>query len=199
MYSREIVVTRFVRERDQDRDFLPYRYLQYLSNIMNVGYQEPVMVERQELHFIEEMGELFERSGSPRMAGRVWGYLLIVEEAQLSSADLAEALDASPSSISSATRLLIDLGMLDRIRVAGERSDYFTIHHGAVLNLVRRPFEAIARAKELAARALVTFADRDVALPHLAELHDVYVWFDREFPALVERFAAERAGEAETG
>ena len=48
--------------------------------------------------------------------------------------------------------------------------------------------------KELAARALVTFADRDVALPHLTELHDAYAWFDREFPALVERFTAEQAG-----
>jgi hypothetical protein len=89
--------------------------------------------------------------------------------------------------------------MLDRIRVPGERSDYFTIHHGAVLNLVRRPFEAIARAKELAARALVTFTDRDVALPHLTELHDAYAWFDREFPALVERFTAEQAGGAKKG
>ena len=157
------------------------------------------MVDREEFQFIEEMGELFERSGSPRMAGRVWGYLLIVETEQLSTAELAEALNASGSSISTATRLLVGLGMLDRIRVPGERSDYFTIHHGAVLNLVRRPFEAIARAKDLAARALVTFTDRDVALPHLTELHDAYVWFDREFPALVERFTAEQAGGAEKG
>jgi hypothetical protein len=152
------------------------------------------MVDREEHQFVEEMGELFERSGSPRMAGRVWGYLLIVELERLSTADLAEALKASGSSISSATRLLIELGMLDRIRVPGERSDYFTIHHGAVLNLVRRPFEAIGRARELAARALVTFGDRDVALPHLRELHDTYTWFDREFPALVERFSADRDG-----
>lgn len=154
------------------------------------------MVNQDELQFIEEMGELFERSGSPRMAGRVWGYLLIAEAERLSAAQLGEALDASGSSISSATRLLIELGMLDRIRVPGERRDYFTIHHGAVLNLVRRPFEAIARARELAARALGTFADREEALPHLVELHDVYAWFDREFPALVTRFVAEQAGGA---
>jgi hypothetical protein len=152
------------------------------------------MVAREEIQFIEEMGELFERSGSPRMAGRVWGYLLIVEVEQLSTTELAEALDASGSSISAATRLLVDLGMLDRIRVPGERTDYFTIHHGAVLNLVRRPFEAIGRARELAARALVTFADREVATPHLRELHDAYAWFDREFPLLVQRFIAEREG-----
>jgi len=150
------------------------------------------MVSREEFQFVEEMGELFERSGSPRMAGRVWGYLLIVEVERLSTADLAEALNASGSSISAATRMLVELGMLDRIRVPGERTDYFTIHHGAVLNLVRRPFEAIARAQELAARAMATFADRDVATPHLRELHDAYTWFDREFLLLVERYAAER-------
>lgn len=150
------------------------------------------MVGQQELQFIEEMGELFVRSGSPRMAGRVWGYLLIAESHLLSAGELADALDASGSSISSATRLLISLGMLDRIRVPGERRDYFTIHHGAVLNLVRRPFEALTRARDLAARAVVTFADREEALPHLRELHDVYGWFENEFSALVERFSDER-------
>jgi hypothetical protein len=45
----------------------------------------------------------------------------------------------------------------------------------------------------------VTFTDREVALPHLTELHDAYAWFDREFPALVERYAAEQAEGAKKG
>lgn len=150
------------------------------------------MVDREELQFTEEMGSLFERSGSPRMAGRIWGYLLIVDAEQVSAAELAEALDASPSSISAATRLLLGIGLLDRIRMPGERRDYFTIHHGAILNLVRYRLEALT-PKSMAARALELFGDRDVARPHLEELNEVYTWFADEFSALVDRFGRERA------
>ena len=85
------------------------------------------MVSRDELQFIEEMGALFDQVGSTRMAGRVWAYLLIADAEQVSSADLVEALNASASSISSATRLLESLEMVDRIRLPGDRRDYFTV------------------------------------------------------------------------
>ncbi len=150
------------------------------------------MVDRHEFQFIEEMGALFERAALPRIAGRVWGYLLIVDAEQVSTNGLADALNMSLSSISTATRLLVALGMVNRIRVPGERSDYFTIHHGSILNLVRRPLETATIARDLADRALQNFGDRDVARPHLEELRDTYSWFAAEFPALVDRFGAER-------
>lgn len=156
------------------------------------------MVDRDELQFVEEMGALFERGGSPRMAGRVWGYLLIVDADQVSASDLAAALDASPSSISGATRFLLGLEMIDRIRVSGQRKDFFTVHHGAILNLLRRRLEAITGVRELAARGLERFGDRDIARPHLEELYDVYSWFGAEFPGLVDRFISERAANSTT-
>ena len=151
------------------------------------------MVQRDELTFLEEMGALFERLGNGRMTGRVWGYLLIVDAEQVSAAELADALDASPSAISTATRVLISLGLVDRIRLAGQRRDHFTIHHGAILNLVRRRVDALKIGQDMAERALDRFGDRDIARPHLQELYDVYSWFAAEHSASVERFLAERA------
>ena len=151
------------------------------------------MVERDELTFVEEMGALFERTGNGRMTGRVWGYLLIVDAEHVSAADLAEALDASPSAISGATRTLISLGLVDRIRLSGERRDYFTIHHGAILTLMRRRVDALTMARDMAARALDRFGDRDIARPHLEELYEVYSWFAAEYPGMVDRFLVERS------
>lgn len=156
------------------------------------------MMSREELQFTGEMGGLFEQTGLSRMAGRVWAYLLITDSEQVSSSDLTEALDASGSSISAATRLLETFGMVDRIRVPGDRKDYFTIHHGAVLNLLKRPFEAIERTRELAGRASRAFADRDVARPHLEELVRVYGWFGRELPALIDRYQTEEDAPAQS-
>ncbi|NNC93118.1 MAG: MarR family transcriptional regulator [Acidimicrobiia bacterium] len=154
------------------------------------------MVERSELTFVEEMGALFERLGYSRMTGRVWGYLLIVDAEQVSAVDLSEALDASPSAISTATRALISMGLVDRIRLAGERRDHFTIHHGAILSLVGRRVDALNAARDMAARALDRFGDREIARPHLQELYDVYSWFADEYPVLVDRFINERSSQA---
>ncbi len=151
------------------------------------------MVERDELSFVEEMGALFERIGNGRMTGRVWGYLLIVDAEQVSAAGLSEALDASPSAISTATRVLISMCLLDRIRLSGERRDHFTIHHGAILSMVRRRVDALNAARDMAERALERFGDRGIARPHLQELYDVYSWFAAEYPILVDRFIDERA------
>lgn len=149
------------------------------------------MVTREEHRFVEEMGALFEQVGSSRMAGRVWAYLVIADTEQVSSLELVDSLEASPSSISGAVRLLESDGMIDRMRVPGDRKDYYTIHHGAMLSLVRRPIDAVARMHDLASRGLSIFRDRDVARPHLVELTELSSWFTRELGSLVLRFQAE--------
>ena len=90
------------------------------------------------------------------------------------------------------------MGMIDRIRLPGERRAFFTVHHGAILNLVRRRADALISARDMAARALDRFSGREIARPHLEELHDVYSWFAAEYPRLVDRFAAERAADQES-
>ena len=66
-------------------------------------------------HFIEDISLYFEQMGLPRMAGRVLGVLLIAEPPQQSLNDLCEMLQASKSSVSTTTRLLIEMGLIDRV------------------------------------------------------------------------------------
>jgi DNA-binding transcriptional regulator GbsR (MarR family) len=77
--------------------------------------------------FVEQFALLFEAAGSPRMEGRVIGYLIVSNKAYVSSAELARALSASAGSISSTTRRLIDLGFIARHAVPGDRSHYFKV------------------------------------------------------------------------
>ena len=80
-----------------------------------------------ELQFAEDMGLFFESGGVSRMAGRVWAMLLAMDEPHLSAIDLQDALGASAGSISGATRALLDLGLIERVNVRGERRDYFAL------------------------------------------------------------------------
>jgi len=141
----------------------------------------------------QEMALLFGSGGSPPMAGRVWAGLLVAAEPYLSAAELAEKLEVSAGSISMATRFLIRLGLIERIRLPGERRDHFAARPGAIADLVRWRLERLSATEDVAARALTEFGDRPLARERLTEIHDVYAWYARELPALHERFLAEFA------
>jgi DNA-binding transcriptional regulator GbsR (MarR family) len=147
-----------------------------------------------ELRFIEEMGRFFESGGIPRMAGRVWAYLLIVDAPYVSAADLQEGLGTSAGSISTATRFLLDFRLIDRVRIPGERRDYFAPRQGAVGELMRRRLERLTAVELLITDALEQFGDREHARVRLDEVHDIYHWYAHELPKLHERFLAERQG-----
>jgi len=74
--------------------------------------------------FIEDLALLMEDSGLPRMAGRIFGRLLVAEPAEQSMAELESRLRASKGSISTMTRLLLSGGVIERAAVPGERRVY---------------------------------------------------------------------------
>jgi DNA-binding transcriptional regulator GbsR (MarR family) len=79
------------------------------------------------VEFVEQFALIRELAGSPRMEGRVLGYLMVSNKPYVSSAELSRALSASAGSISSTTRRLIDLGFIARHAVPGDRNHYFKV------------------------------------------------------------------------
>lgn len=145
-----------------------------------------------ELQFAEEMGEFFGSGGLPRMAGRVWAMLLVMDAPYVAAVDLQQALGASAGSISGATRYLLESGLIERVNVPGQRRDYFTPRRNAISNIIRMRLERLVAVEDLISEALERFSDRTHAVPHLEEVHTVYHWYRQEFPKLHERFVAER-------
>ena len=76
--------------------------------------------------FIEEVGITSEGDGLPRIAGRLFGYLL-VSPGPRSLDEIAEALQVSKGSASTDARLLLRHGWLRRIGQTGDRKDYYEL------------------------------------------------------------------------
>ena len=149
--------------------------------------------ERQ--HFIEEIGLFFEQRGVPRMAGRILGYLLICDPPQQSMDELATALQASKGSISTMTRLLIQLGLVERVGLPGHRRDYFRLKTGAWTQALRAGISFLSTFRELAERGLRLVDDQPPEQrQRLQEMRDLYAFFEREFPRLLEQWEQERQG-----
>ena len=148
----------------------------------------------EEQRFVEEVGLVFEQTGLPRMAGRIFGCLLISNPPHQSTDELAEALMASKGSISTMTRLLIQTSLIERLSLPGVRHDYFRIRTDACRHMLRHGLEdEIKMFRQLAERGLNLVRDKDSTTRQwLKEMHDLYAFFEREYPALLERWEHER-------
>ncbi len=150
--------------------------------------------QSEESVFVEELGLFFQQRGLPRMAGRILGWLLISEPPYQSTGELAQPLLASRGSISTATRLLIQAGLIERISLAGRRRDYFQLKPGAWDQMLESSLhDLIAVRLLLAERGLKLLEGKPLHLRRrLEEMLDVYLFFEREFPALLTRREQER-------
>jgi len=145
-------------------------------------------------HFIEEVGLMFELVGLPRMAGRILGWLLISEPVQQSSSHLAEVLQASKGSISTTTRLLIQIGLIERVSLPGDRRDYFQIKPHAWSQMTEQRISQISAFRKLAERGLDLLKDTPPPLQkRLQEMRDIHAFLERELPLLHQRWEAEEA------
>src|SRR4030042_1719329 len=141
-----------------------------------------------EKHFIEDFGLLFEESGHPRMAGRILGCLLISDQPYLSSTELSEILQASKGSLSTMTRFLLQMGLIERVGLPGHRRDYFQIKSSAWTQLVRHAVYELSALRKMAERGLELMEGQDSEIKQrLQEARDLFSHMEREYPLLIER------------
>ncbi|HYF62461.1 MAG TPA: MarR family transcriptional regulator, partial [Herpetosiphonaceae bacterium] len=81
----------------------------------------------EQMEFVERVALTYERSGLPRIAGRILGWLLICDPPAQTAGELAAALGASKGSISTMTRMLVSMGLIEHTSKRGDRRDYFHI------------------------------------------------------------------------
>jgi hypothetical protein len=140
-------------------------------------------------HFAEETGLLWESLGAPRMSGRIIGWLLVCEPAEQTAAQIAEALSASKGSISTNTRALILMGLIDKVAVPGERSTRLRLSPGAWRRSIDGKGAQLRIFADLAGRGLETFGPSSPSRhARLSEMHDIYTWFTDHYPKMLAEY-----------
>lgn len=76
--------------------------------------------------FVERFAVALETDGFPRIAGRIFGHLIVSDD-DVSLDDIAEAVGASKASVSVNTRMLEEKGLIDRVSRTGDRRDYYKL------------------------------------------------------------------------
>ncbi|MBI1297384.1 MarR family transcriptional regulator [bacterium] len=148
----------------------------------------------EELHYVEEFGLFWEQMGLPRMTGRILGWLLICDPPEQTMTDLTEVLQASKSSISTGTRMLIQFGFIERISLPGERKDYYRLLPHLWTRVLAAKQGQLTDFLQLAQRGLALLSETDAQRrERLEEMHDLYAFMEVEYPKLLERWRFERS------
>lgn len=123
--------------------------------------------------FIERMGMLTEADGLPRIAGRIFGLLLVTPD-DLSLDEMAERLGVSKASVSNDARRLESHGLLERRSRPGDRRDYYTIAPDAFACSIEVRLERMRRFHEVLESARELTGDSERVERRLAELDAAY-------------------------
>ena len=147
-----------------------------------------------ERSFIEEVGVVFEQTGLPRMAGRLFGWLLIADPPHQSPAELAEVLQASKGSISTTVRLLTQSGFIERHVIPGSRHDHFRLPADAMQKVINHGLvQEIKMFRSLSERGLDLIKDLPAKRKTwLKEMQSRYNYLEKSFPSLLEKFEKEK-------
>jgi DNA-binding transcriptional regulator GbsR (MarR family) len=147
----------------------------------------------EEKHFIEDIGLFFEQMGLPRMGGRVLGVLLISDPPAQSINDLCEKLHASKSAVSTTTRLLAEVGLIERVASPVPRRDYYRFKPGGWILYMRQWLDLWADLHKTTERGLALMENKPPELKErLLEAHDLFSFLEKQYPALLDQMATGR-------
>jgi DNA-binding transcriptional regulator GbsR (MarR family) len=141
-------------------------------------------------HFIETMGLTLESDGLPRIAGRIFGLLLVSEDPR-SLDDLAAELRVSKGSVSTNARLLEQRGVLEQVSRPADRRDYYRVSRNLFTRTMAQRLARWQRFHETigAARHSLPIRSPEV-LERLEEYEEAYAYISEIIREALARWQA---------
>jgi DNA-binding transcriptional regulator GbsR (MarR family) len=128
-------------------------------------------MDAQTVNFIERMGLVLESDGLPRIAGRIFGLLLVSEDAR-SLDDLAAELRVSKGSASTNARLLEQRGLLERVCRPADRRDYYSVPHDLFIHTMAQRLARWQRFHEVIGSARTSLPIRSAEVRRRLEEYE---------------------------
>lgn len=142
--------------------------------------------------FIEQMGLMFEEDGQPRIAGRVFA-LLLVEDGALSLSEIARRLKVSRASVSTNARLLLRVGVIERVGIPGDRQDHYRLIPAPYDRLLSGMEARIQRASAFFSESAASFPpERATACARLLGIASFYREAGEALASMIRRLTAAR-------
>ncbi|SEQ87323.1 transcriptional regulator, TrmB [Lentzea xinjiangensis] len=132
-------------------------------------------------------------AGMQRMGARVLAAFLFTDEESLTAGDLSEQLGVSAGSVSGAVRMVVQMGLVERVPAPGSRREHYRMRDRAWSTLYGRQHAPIDDVLTAVARG-VEVVGPGPARERLVYMRDFYEFLLGEVPSLIERFEQRRGG-----
>ena len=148
--------------------------------------------EEAKLQFVDKLCLLTEEWGQPRIAGQIMGWLMICDPPHQSFSELVDRLQVSKGSVSNMTRLLLRSGLIEKVRISGERAAYFRIKTDAWVNLLEKELRAVHALRGVSGEGLELLEEEGNTDPkRLQQMHHFFSFMHRRLPSLVAEYKKE--------
>lgn len=146
--------------------------------------------------FIERFTGLLTLSGFPRTPARIFVAMLTSDSSQQTAAELAELLQASPASVSSGARYLLQVGLIAADGEPGSRRLHYRMSEDVWQDIVRlRDRQFTSWAAELRLGIDVLGSDSPAGT-RMAETVGYFEFISSEMSGLLARWDERRAAES---
>jgi DNA-binding transcriptional regulator GbsR (MarR family) len=142
---------------------------------------------------IEKTGVSLEQIGFPRMVGRTLGYLMVSEPPYRTFNEIQEYLQASKSSISTSLQFLLKQGLVGYFTLPGDRKRYFKFNAESWLDLIKKDICQFTTFRKLLLECVaLRNNDHEKFNQALVDIADLYGFFEKELPSLIQRWEQDR-------
>lgn len=149
--------------------------------------------------FVEKMALTLEGEGLPRIAGRIFGFLLVHPEAY-SLDELAEHLQVSKASISTNARHLVEHRILQRTSAPGDRRDYYRMDLDAWEGMLRTAQQKWSAMRELLTAGAASLPEEmETARARLIDAEQFHLLLLDGVERMIDRWERRRRGDGADG
>lgn len=132
--------------------------------------------------FVEEFSTL--DPAMPRAMGLILGYLLLCEPAEQTSLAMQRELGLSAGSISGMIGMLVESGLVARVKKPGDRKVYYLIAKDSWQRTIQMRLKSIQSWRDAAAKGMAVTDNY-----RMRELYTVFGFFSEELERASERLA----------
>lgn len=149
-------------------------------------------VYQSKFEFVEAFSLKIEELGHPRIYGQILGWLLICDPPHQSFPDLMDNLHISKASVSNITRILIEQGFIEKVRIKGERQIYFKLKKGSVVDFMQRQLQLALDLEDITAKGLRFLEkEEDTDSERLKKANDFHRFLADQTADLIEKYKSE--------
>jgi len=138
---------------------------------------------------IEKFGVYYKKTGHQPMVGRLMAYLMLAEPPQKTFEEIVEFLVSSKSAVSNTLNMLMYMGIVDYVKITGDRKRYFRLNQNAWNTMFEAQIQELSNLRGLVQEILNLRSDQYPELNReISDFYSLLELYEQEFPIMLNKW-----------